>query len=199
MNFKKLMFVFVFICISIFFIIYYIFSSFGNNKFRNQNEIVDNILNSFNNYEANILVTITTNKNENNYEMFQEVSEKNSKTIINSPENIKDMIIEINDNTLKITNTKINMEKIYEEYDGLLNNNLFLNKFAKDCENNNFKFYEKNEKIILETILNNNSSTYIKYKELYLDKKTNLPTELIMKDNTKKACIRIIYNDIKIK
>ena len=199
MNFKKLMFVFVFICISIFFIIYYIFSSFGNNKFRNQNEIVDNILNKFNNYEANILVTITTNKNENNYEMFQEVSEKNSKTIINSPENIKDMIIEINDNTLKITNTKINMEKIYEEYDGLLNNNLFLNKFAKDCENNNFKFYEKNEKIILETILNNNSSTYIKYKELYLDKKTNLPTELIMKDNTKKACIRIIYNDIKIK
>lgn len=199
MNSKKLMFVFVFICISIFLIIYYIFSSFGNNKFRNQNEIVDNILNSFNNYEANILVTITTNKNENNYEMFQEVSEKNSKTIINSPENIKDMIIEINDNTLKITNTKINMEKIYEEYDGLLNNNLFLNKFAKDCENNNFKFYEKNEKIILETILNNNSSTYIKYKELYLDKKTNLPTELIMKDNTKKACIRIIYNDIKIK
>ena len=199
MNFKKLMFVFVFICISIFFIIYYIFSSFGNNKFRNQNEIVDNILNKFNNYEANILVTITTNKNENNYEMFQEVSEKNSKTIIKSPENIKDMIIEINDNTLKITNTKINMEKIYEEYDGILNNNLFLNKFAKDCENNNFKFYEKNEKIILETILNNNSSTYIKYKELYLDKKTNLPTELIMKDNTKKACIRIIYNDIKIK
>ena len=199
MNFKKLMFVFVFICISIFFIIYYIFSSFGNNKFRNQNEIVDNILNRFNNYEANILVTITTNKNENNYEMFQEVSEKNSKTIIKSPENIKDMIIEINDNTLKITNTKINMEKIYEEYDGILNNNLFLNKFAKDCENNNFKFYEKNEKIILETILNNNSSTYIKYKELCLDKKTNLPIELIMKDNTKKACIRIIYNDIKIK
>lgn len=199
MNFKKLMFVFVFICISIFFIIYYIFSSFGNNKFRNQNEIVDNILNKFNNYEANILVTITTNKNENNYEMFQEVSEKNSKTIIKSPENIKDMIIEINDNTLKITNTKINMEKIYEEYDGILNNDLFLNKFTKDCENNNFKFYEKNEKIILETILNNNSSTYIKYKELYLDKKTNLPTELIMKDNTKKACIRIIYNDIKIK
>ncbi len=199
MNSKKLMFVFVFICISIFLIIYYIFSSFGNNKFRNQNEIVDNILNKFNNYEANILVTITTNKNENNYEMFQEVSEKNSKTIINSPENIKDMIIEINDNTLKITNTKINMEKIYEEYDGILNNDLFLNKFTKDCENNNFKFYEKNEKIILETILNNNSSTYIKYKELYLDKKTNLPTELIMKDNTKKACIRIIYNDIKIK
>ena len=199
MNSKKLMFVFVFICISIFFIIYYIFSSFGNNKFRNQNEIVDNILNKFNNYEANILVTITTNKNENNYEMFQEVSEKNSKTIIKSPENIKDMIIEINDNTLKITNTKINMEKIYEEYDGILNNDLFLNKFTKDCENNNFKFYEKNEKIILETILNNNSSTYIKYKELYLDKKTNLPTELIMKDNTKKACIRIIYNDIKIK
>ena len=131
--------------------------------------------------------------------MLQEVSEKNSKTIINSPENIKDMIIEINDNTLKITNTKINMEKIYEEYDGILNNDLFLNKFTKDCENNNFKFYEKNEKIILETILNNNSSTYIKYKELYLDKKTNLPTELIMKDNTKKACIRIIYNDIKIK
>ncbi len=199
MNLKKIMFIFVLICIIIFFIFYYIFCVLGNNKNRNQNEIVDDILNNIKEYEASISVTVKSNKNENYYSMNQKVDGNNSKLIMNSPDSIKDMTVEINNNVLKITNTRINMEKIYNDYEFVLNNNLFLDTFIEDYKNNESKTYEENNEIILETKLNNNSSTYIKFKELHLDKVTGLPKELIIKDNTKKTRISIIYNDIKIK
>jgi len=194
---KKNMFIFVLICITVFFVFYYIFCVLGNNKHRNQNEIVDDILNNIKKYEANISVTAKSNKNESYYTMKQEVEGNNSKLIINTPENIKDMTIEINNNVLKITNTRINMEKIYNDYEFVLNNNLFLNTFIEDYKKSDSKAYEQNDEIILETKLNNN--TYVKFKELHLDKITGNPKELIIKDNTQKTCIRIIYNDIKIK
>lgn len=197
MKSKKIMFIFVLICITVFFIFYYIFSILGNNKSRNQNEIVDDILNNIKKYEANISVTVNSNKNESYYTMRQEVEENNSKLIINAPENIKDMTIEINNNVLKITNTRINMEKIYNDYEFVLNNNLFLDTFIEDYKKNDSKVYEQNDEIILETKLNNN--TYVKFKELHLDKITGVPKELIIKDNTKRTCVSIIYNDIKIK
>ncbi len=199
MNLKKLLFIFVLICIIIFSILYYIFSNLGNNKSINQEEFVDNILNKFQEYEANVDILVLSNKTQNNYNMNQIVNKDSSKFIVNSPENIKNMTVEINNNILKITNTKINMEKVYENYGNVLNNNLFLNTFINDYENNDSKEYEKNDEIILETKLNNNNDTYIKFKELHLDKVTGLPKELIIKDNTKKTCISIKYNDIKIK
>lgn len=199
MNLKKLLFIFVLICIIIFSILYYIFSNLGNNKSINQEEFVDNILNKFQEYEANVDILVLSNKTQNNYNMNQIVNKDSSKFIVNSPENIKNMAVEINNNILKITNTKINMEKVYENYGNVLNNNLFLNTFINDYKNNDSKEYEKNDEIILETKLNNNNDTYIKFKELHLDKVTGLPKELIIKDNTKKTCISIKYNDIKIK
>lgn len=198
-NFRKKVFIFVLICIIVFPLFYYIFSSFGNNKNRNQNEIVDNILNNMVEYEANITVNIISNKNENTYNMDQFYSTSSSKTVINSPENIAGMIIENENNTLKITNTKINMEKIYNDYEYVLNNNLFLSVFVDDYKNNFSEMYEQDDEIILSTKLSNNESTYIKFKELHLNKETGLPKELLMKDNTKKTQISIIYNDIKIK
>ena len=44
-----------------------------------------------------------------------------------------------------------------------------------------------------------NNNTYIKFKELYLDKETGLPRKLLIKDNNQKINTSIIYNDIKIK
>lgn len=198
-NFRKKLFIFVLICIIVFSLFYYIFSSFGNNKNRNQNKIVDNILNNMVEYEANITVKIISNKNENLYNMDQSYNETSSKTVINSPDNIKGMVIENQNNTLKITNTKINMEKIYNDYEYVLNNNLFLNVFVEDYKNNFSEIYEQNNEIILSIKLSNNESTYIKFKELHLDKETGIPKELVMKDNTKKTQISIIYNDITIK
>lgn len=199
MDLKKIVFIFVFICIIFFSIFYYKNKNLGNNKNINQKEIVDHISKYIQNYEANIDVKIISNKNENYYKMIQNVDKTVSKYIINSPEILEGMTIELSNNKLKITNTQINMEKIYDNYEAFLNNHLFLNTFIEDYKNNESKMYEQNDEIILETKLNNNSNTYIKYKELHLNKKDGLPKEMIIKDNTKRACICIIYNDIKIK
>ena len=199
MNFKKFMFLFVLICIIVFLIFYYIFYIFGNNKNRNQDKVVEDILNKLNNYEANIEVVIKSNKTENKYNMTQVVEGENSKSIVNYPENIKDMTIELNGEILRVTNSKINMEKFYNDYKAIINNSLFLNSFVNDYKNNTSKIYEKENEIIIEINTNNNSNTYANFKELHLEKAKKMPKELIIKDTTKKDKIRIIYNDIKIK
>lgn len=196
---KKIVFIFATICILIFSFIYYIFSIFGNNKNRSQEEIVESLLNRICNYEANITVEVTSNKNQNIYQMYQEVKEDSSKLILKEPEEVKDLIIENKDNKLKISNTKLNVEKVYENYEPILNNNMFLNTFSKECLENELNYYQKDEVLILEVKLNNNFNTYAKYKELHFDLKSDVPKELIIKDNTKRTTIRIIYNDIKIK
>lgn len=204
---KRFLFIFALICITIFCIIYYIFLKFGNNN--SKEKIVDEILNSFNVYEADIKVTVYSNRNTNNYNMYQIVNHKVSRCIINEPEDINGLNIELNNGKLFIKNEKYNMEKVYENYSEVLNNSLFLNTFSDDCINNGYivKESEENEvnnnenkdEIIIETILENNKNTYIKYKELYVDIKNRIPNKLIIKDDKQKIYTSIIYNNVKIK
>lgn len=196
---KKFLIIFVFICSIIFCIFYYIFSVSGNNINISQEQIVEEALKEFNNYEASLEVIVKSNKNENKYEINQIVNNEYSKQEVMSPENLKNMTIELEKNKLKILNSNLNMEKIYENYDYVLNNSLFLNTFANDYFNNNSEIYEKDGKIIVEIKLSNNPNTYIKYKYLYLDAKSYMPEKLEIKDITKNPYISIIYNDIKIK
>ena len=199
MKSKKLLLIFVLICITIFFVFYYNFFILGNNINRSQDEIVDNIINKTNEYEANIDVKVISNKNENYYKMYQIVNDEKSIQIVDGPENIKGLEIENISNKLIIRNTKLNMEKIYDQYEFLLNNSLFLNVFIEDYKKNTSKIYEENDELIFEVKLDSSKSTYIKYKELHVDKILGVPRQLIIKDNTQKTCISIIYNDIKIK
>lgn len=196
---KKIVFIFAIICMLILLFIYYIFSILGNNKNRSREEVVEKLLKDFCSYEANITVEVFSNKNKNIYEMYQLVEDNKSKLTIKVPEEIEGLTIINEDNKLKIENAKLNVEKIYQDYETILNNNLFLNTFSKEVFENDLNCYEKDTELILELKLNNNSNTYAKYKELHFDLETNLPKELLIKDNTKKTSIRIIYNDIKIK
>ncbi len=195
---KKIVFIFATICILIFLFIYYIFGILGNNKNRSQEEIVESLLEEICNYEANITVEVFSNKNENIYEMYQQVKDDKSECVVRSPQEIENLTIEDEEGKLKISNSKLKMEKVYQGYEEIFNNNLFLNTFSKDCRENDFNFYEKDKELIIEVKLNN-SNTYAKYKELHFNLQSNIPTELLIKDNTKKTSIRIIYNDIKIK
>lgn len=196
---NKKVFIFVLICMIVFFIFYYIFVFLGNNKNINQDEIVDKILNSFIKYEANIIVHVVSNKNESYYSMFQSVNNNDSKIVVSNPEDINGLTIEKNNNYLKISNPKINMERIYSDYNMALNNSLFLDTFVKDFKNNDSKVLEEKDKIIFKVKINDNFNTYANYKELYVNKKTGIPEKLLIKDNTQKIRISIIYNDIKIK
>ena len=143
MKSKKLLLIFVLICITFFFIFYYIFFILGNNINRSQDEIVDNIINKTNEYEANIDVKVISNKNENYYKMYQIVNDEKSIQIVDEPENIKGLEIENISNKLIIRNTKLNMEKIYDQYEFLLNNSLFLNVFIEDYKKILLRFMKK--------------------------------------------------------
>ena len=196
---KKFLIIFVFICSIVFFFFFYNFFKSGNNINRSQEQIVEDILKEFNNYEANIEVTVKSNKNENKYEMNQIIKGNYSKQEIINPDNIKNLTIELEENKLKILNSKLNMEKVYENYECILNNSLFLNTFSNEFFNNNSKIYEEDEKIVIEIKLPNNSNTYIKYKYLYLDAESYEPEKLVIKDITQNPYISIIYKDIEIK
>lgn len=90
------------------------------------------------------------------------------------------------------------MQKIYENYNEVTNNSLFLNNFAEDYKINESEIIENEEEIIVKINLKNNN-TYIKTKELYINKETKLPTKLLIKGDSQKTNTSIIYNDIKIK
>ena len=196
---KKILFVFGIICIIIFLIFYYIFCITGNNIIRNQNEFVEDMLKDLEEYEANIEVTIRSNKNENTYSMYQIVDEEYSKLLVNSPENVRGLEIELKDGKLKMINEKTNMEKIYENYETIINNDLFINSFIDEYKKDEVEISENEVEIIVKVEREENKNIYIKSKELYLDKKTRLPKKLLLKDNSQNINTSIIYTDIKIK
>lgn len=195
---KKVVFIFAIICIIVSFIFYYIFFKNGNNKNRNQNEFVEDILDDLEKYEANIDVIIKSNKNETKYNMIQIVDKNYSELILNSPENINGLILEIRDDNLRISNKNINMEKVFENYKNTFNNLLFLSSFIKEFHNNESTIYEENGEILIDILLKN-GNTYAKSKVLYIDKEKKLPKKLIIKDEDQNINTSIIYNDIKIK
>jgi hypothetical protein len=195
---KKMLFIFAIICISFFITFYYIFGNNGNNKNINQDKIANEVLKRFNNYEAKISVNVISNKNENFYEMDQYVNNDNMKMIVNYPENIKGIVIEIKDNTLKILNTILKMEKVYENYGVIIDNSLFLNTIIKDIKENDYSVEETEEEIVLKINKETSQNTYVRYKELHMDKKYN-PKYLIIKDDSKIVRLRIVYTDIKFK
>ena len=192
--------VFVVIFVIFFIILYYKNFLFGNNISKNRvDKKIENILQNMNNYNAEIEVTVSSNKTENKYKMYQEVENNHSMQEISDGEN-EGMKIELNDGILKISNAKLNLEKVYENYEETLNNSLFLNSFANDYsdEENNSKSAEENDEIVLEVELKKNTNTYIKYKKLYLDKNTLNPKKLEVKGTTKKETICIIYNSVEL-
>ena len=188
--------IFVLICITIFFIFYYIFIDLGNNKI-NQVERIDDILEKYKRYEAGAVINIYSNKTENIYKVEQIVDEDYSKLIIKEPSNISGMTIEKKNNTLKITNSLLNVEKCYNNQTDLMNNFLFLNVFVKEYEETMPEIEQSDEEIKVKIKLENNN-TYVKSKELIIDRLTGKPKKLIIKDNTNQDKICIIYNDISI-
>lgn len=190
---------FVLICITSFMFSYYIFKNMGNNKFNKENAdiIVEKILNQYINYEAMLDVKIISNKNENNYKIYQNVNNENSCF------EIKDygLNVTVYDDKFVAKQTNINFEKqlVLDKNSNLINNNLFLNVLINDYnnENNNRKIIKNDlDEIILEIDVNNN--TYCSKKILYIDQVTNKPKKLIIKDIQGNEKVIILYNDIRI-
>lgn len=199
---KKILFVILIICIIILnlFIFFFINKSKKNKvgNTTNSQDIIENILN-ISSYTATIEVEVNSNKNVNKYIINQKyISPNISEQEIIEPENIKGIKIVKQNNELKIENSKLNLVKIYNNYEEMLSNYLDLNVFIEKYKTDLEKKYEENkEEIILK--LENKENKYKTYLALYINKNEEKPTKMEIKDYNKKTVIYILYKEIELK
>ena len=171
----------------------------NGNTIINKKEIVESFLENVPNYAAEIEVEVISNKNRNKYKIKQEERENYSKQEVIEGNNIEGLVVELNNKTLKISNTVLNLQKIYENYNNISNNYLFLSSFIKDCkdENNEVEKIENEEEYLIKVKLIQNK--YIKEKQLYISKKTKKPIKMIINNSYHKEETSIKYINIEIK
>ena len=191
--------IFLIILISIFYINTSKKSKIGHTN--NSQEIVANILN-ISSYNATIDVKVVSNKNENKYVIKQEYKSKNSNSQeVIEPSNIAGTKIIKEGNKLTLENSSLNLSSIIENYQYISSNNLDLSSFIEDYKNDSRADYEENEneiKMYAVGNANNNSDSKCK-KTLYIDKKTELPTQLEIGWTNKSNKVYILYNEVEIK
>ena len=186
------------ICIFIILIIAIIFfakniykkNNSGNTNIGNSTKEVSDYILNINSYKADVDVTITSNKNKNRYILKQEYKAPDfAKQIVVEPSNIEGLTIINENNNLSINNTKLNLNKIYDNYNYITENHLFLNTFIKNYkECSDSKLEEKDGQIILSTHIKNNNKYFIN-KTLYIDTNTKKPTKLEVEDISKKVIV----------
>lgn len=198
---KKIIILTIIIAILIFIIIfalyYYKKGKIGNTIInKSEEQIIESILN-IKSYDANLEVTIQTNKNTTQYALKQELKKEKCIQEVVKPENIAGVITEYDGNSLKIRNNKLNLETTFQDYKYITESNLWLNSFIKEFkETNNKKISTAEKEIILE--IDNRKNTYSSYKKLYIDKKTGKPTKMQIEDVNQKVLVYILYTEIKI-
>ena len=149
-------------------------------------------------YDSNITVRIISNKNENTYVINQtNIENKLFKQEILEPENIKGTMIIYDNGRLNIRNTNLNLNKIYEDYKYITNNQLLLNSFIEDYKNGDITNIEENENNIILTV-QTDINKYIVSKNLIIDKNTGKPRELQIKDGSQNTLVYILYNRIEV-
>ena len=169
----------------------------GNN-ISTTKDLQDYILN-ITSYDAEIEVTVESNKTTNKYKLKQKYSKDGTfKQEVIEPENIAGTVIIQDGQNLKLLNTRLSLQKIYENYTYIANNNLGLEYFIEDfLASNDAESREEGNYLILETSVKNENK-YLSKKVLYIDKTTNKPTKMEIKDHTQNTIIYILYSEINI-
>ena len=147
---KKILIFLIFIILIIFIFFYYKNNITGNNISIKNNEDVIAYVKNIKNYKANAIVVINSNKTENRYEVYQEVTPKGSVQVVESPEELRNLTIENDENIIKIKKDNSNFEKIYNDYGKYFLNTMYLTTFSKNLENGILESYEENEELILK-------------------------------------------------
>lgn len=172
---------------------------FGNNSIKSAESIKEYILN-ISSYEADISLEVTSNKNTNKYRLKQRYASPNIfKQEVVEPENIQGLTTTYDGTNLKIDNTNIGLSEVYENYKYISENSLCLYNFIEEYKTSNYaKCKEKDDMIIMEVKVENNSNQYIVYKKLYINKNTAKPIKMEIQDKNQKMLVYILYNEIKI-
>ena len=193
------------ILIIIILIVFFLKNNYKNTKTGNNisnksaDEIKEYILN-IQSYETTASIKIISNKNENNYVVKQKYNGDGNlyKQEILEPENIKGIQFIYDGTNLKIENTKLNLNKIYENYNYIGSNELSIISFIEEYkQDNNSKCNENDEFIILETNVENENK-YTSSKKLYINKEEGKIEKMEINDRTKSTRIYILYNEIEL-
>ena len=170
----------------------------GNNNLNKTLEEVEDYILNIKEYTATIEVTVNSNKNSNKYLIKQIHKEKNDEQEVLEPETIKGIKLTYKDSSLKVENSNLNLEKIYNNYPYIESNIFWLNSFIEEYRNSERRnITEKNEEIVMQ--IKRRDDKRIAVKELFLDKKTLKPTKLSIMDNSKNVMVYILYNEIELK
>ncbi len=187
----------IFFIILIFFsIIIYIFNKNGNNIInQNQEMIIEKIFN-LNEYKANAKVTVYSNKNQNQYEIeFKEnLKENYSFEEVKGNKDFEGFSIELKNNKLTISNTNLNLRKIYKDYNPISKNYLFLSNFIKEA--NMEKIEDKDNQIII--VAKENENNYLHSKTLYINKEKNVIEKMVITDKEQNVKIIIEYTELQL-
>ena len=189
------------IVVIIFFAIFSIFHykklETGNNiSDKTLKEIEDYILN-ISSYDAEIEVNVESNKNTNKYIMIQKYCSPNiaSQQVI-EPKNIEGLTVKYDGKNMEISNSKLGLSTIYENYTYIADNILWLSDFIECYKTNNGTITEQNGIVVME--VKNNKNRYCVCEKLYMDRNANKITKLVIEDENRKDRIYITYNKIEI-
>ena len=170
----------------------------GNNLSNKTNQEIEEYILNISSYEADIAVEIQSNKNTTKYKLKQSyVSPNIEKQTVEEPSNIQGLQTVYDGSKLTITNTKLNLSTVYENYPYITDNYLWLNSFIEDYKaSQNRKLYEEENQLVMEVSLEKNA--YISSKKLFINKNESKITKLVVQDKNKKNLVYILYNEIKI-
>lgn len=194
---KFILIILIFLVISIF-----IFAKFEYKKLFSGNNISKSdktdILN-ISSYEATIEVEVYSNKNTNKYVIKQKYVEPNifRQEIIN-PSSIEGLTIISNGEQTILENRAYSLKTVYENFKGKASNLSlvsFINAYKEDEDS---KIEENEKEKIMKTKIKDSNNKYQKYQNLYISKKTNLPTKMEILDINQNRTVYILYNEIVI-
>ena len=172
----------------------------GNNmSSKSALEIAEYIL-DINSYEAKEEITVKSNKNTNKYIVIEKCNKKENifKREIIEPQNLNGMSIIYDGINLKIENSKLNLNKIYENYSYIGEDNTSIFDFINIYKESEETKIEEIEDEIVLTAKVKNANNYTAYKKLYVNKNTGNPTKMEIQNISQKEVIYILYNEIKI-
>lgn len=186
------------ICIfAIFRIMNYKNTKMGNNISDKTLQEIESFVLNISSYEAKIELEVESNKNSNKYIINQKFCSPNLiKQEVIEPKNIEGLTIKYDGTNMEISNTKLNLKTIYQDYEYIADNTLWLSDFIECYKNNNGTITENNGVIVMEVKCDKNK--YLVNEKLYIDRNANKITQLIVEDENKKAKIYITYKEVEI-
>ena len=137
---KKIIWIIIIVSIIVSFLFMTIFKILNYKKIQTGNNITDKTLQEVENYilnissyDAEIEVTVESNKNTNKYIMKQKYSSPNitCQEII-EPKNIEGLTIKYDGQNLEISNSRLSLNTIYENYEYIADNVLWLSDFIEN-------------------------------------------------------------------